>query len=128
MKGELSPALIEIVHTLPDLMSLLGCRQDICIVPVLVGSLTQANEKRFGALLAPYLAREDTFTVVSSDFCHWCVAGSQSHPHVTFLLVCRGLTTCRLVFLLCVAGGPASAIPSITLHDRRSPNLSNRYA
>ncbi|KAG9001069.1 hypothetical protein FRB94_007131 [Tulasnella sp. JGI-2019a] len=45
--------------------------QDIQIVPILVGSLTPANEKRYGAILAPYLARDDTFTVISSDFCHW---------------------------------------------------------
>ncbi|KAG8888600.1 hypothetical protein FRB98_007364 [Tulasnella sp. 332] len=45
--------------------------QDIRIVPVLIGSLNQANEKRFGTILAPYLAKEDTFAVVSSDFCHW---------------------------------------------------------
>jgi hypothetical protein len=46
---------------------------DIKIVPVLVGSLETAHEAQFGKLLAPYLSREDTFTVVSSDFCHWYV-------------------------------------------------------
>lgn len=45
---------------------------DIKIVPILVGAINTDAEARFGALLAPYLAREDTFTVVSSDFCHWC--------------------------------------------------------
>ncbi|KAG8812383.1 hypothetical protein FRC17_002045 [Serendipita sp. 399] len=44
---------------------------DIKIVPILVGAVTTRDEATFGALLAPYLVREDTFTVVSSDFCHW---------------------------------------------------------
>jgi AmmeMemoRadiSam system protein B len=47
---------------------------DIRIVPVLVGAINKDTEASFGALLAPYLAREDTFTVVSSDFCHWYVS------------------------------------------------------
>lgn len=46
---------------------------EIKIVPVLVGSLGTEDEAAFGKLLAPYLTREDTFTIVSSDFCHWYV-------------------------------------------------------
>lgn len=46
---------------------------DIQIVPILIGAINKDAEATFGALLAPYLAREDTFTVVSSDFCHWYV-------------------------------------------------------
>lgn len=45
--------------------------QDIMIVPIVVGTLSQRLEATFGSLLAPYLARDDTFCVVSSDFCHW---------------------------------------------------------
>lgn len=44
---------------------------DIKIVPIVVGALKYETETEFGALLAPYLARSDTFCVVSSDFCHW---------------------------------------------------------
>ncbi|KAJ7070985.1 MEMO1 family [Mycena amicta] len=44
---------------------------DITIVPIVVGAIDQRAEADFGTLLAPYLAREDTFCVVSSDFCHW---------------------------------------------------------
>ncbi|KAE9411074.1 UPF0103-domain-containing protein [Gymnopus androsaceus JB14] len=44
---------------------------DISIVPIVVGSISQQSEATYGQLLAPYLAREDTFFVVSSDFCHW---------------------------------------------------------
>ncbi|KAJ6519874.1 MEMO1 family [Mycena sanguinolenta] len=45
--------------------------KDITIVPIVVGAINQQQEAAFGALLAPYLARDDTFCVVSSDFCHW---------------------------------------------------------
>ncbi|KAJ7786371.1 MEMO1 family [Mycena metata] len=45
--------------------------KDIQIVPIVVGAIDQRTEAAFGAILAPYLAREDTFCVVSSDFCHW---------------------------------------------------------
>lgn len=44
---------------------------DISIVPILVGSIHHDKEISFGASLAPYLAREDTLFVISSDFCHW---------------------------------------------------------
>ncbi|KAJ3508302.1 hypothetical protein NMY22_g16657 [Coprinellus aureogranulatus] len=45
--------------------------QDIKIVPIVVGAISEESEAEYGALLSPYLAREDTFCVVSSDFCHW---------------------------------------------------------
>ncbi|THV04905.1 UPF0103-domain-containing protein [Dendrothele bispora CBS 962.96] len=44
---------------------------DIKIVPIMVGAIRKEKEASYGELLAPYLAREDTFCVVSSDFCHW---------------------------------------------------------
>lgn len=44
---------------------------DIKIVPILIGAINKEKEKQYGNLLAPYLAKEDTFCVVSSDFCHW---------------------------------------------------------
>jgi len=46
-------------------------KQDILIVPILVGSIQYEKEVLFGQALAPYLAREDTVFVISSDFCHW---------------------------------------------------------
>ncbi|KAF9481387.1 UPF0103-domain-containing protein [Pholiota conissans] len=45
--------------------------KNIHIVPILVGSISKDREAQFGSILAPYLARDDTFFVVSSDFCHW---------------------------------------------------------
>ena len=47
---------------------------DVAIVPILVGAIDKEKEVKYGALLAPFLARQDTFCVISSDFCHWCVA------------------------------------------------------
>ncbi|EGN98912.1 hypothetical protein SERLA73DRAFT_122776 [Serpula lacrymans var. lacrymans S7.3] len=44
---------------------------DISIVPVLVGAISKDKEAAYGQILAPYLAREDTLFVISSDFCHW---------------------------------------------------------
>ena len=48
-------------------------RQDIKVVPIVVGGISKDDEAFFGELLAPFLAREDTFCVVSSDFCHWWI-------------------------------------------------------
>ncbi|KAJ8084059.1 hypothetical protein PM082_002826 [Marasmius tenuissimus] len=45
--------------------------KDIVIVPIVVGSISTQKEATFGSLLAPYLAKEDTLFVISSDFCHW---------------------------------------------------------
>ena len=51
-------------------------RLDISVVPILVGAIDKDKEVAFGQLLAPYLSREDTFCVISSDFCHWCAPAS----------------------------------------------------
>ncbi|GAA5864218.1 hypothetical protein JCM8547_001296 [Rhodosporidiobolus lusitaniae] len=54
---------------------------DIQVVPVLVGSISTATEKEYGALLAPYLADPSTFFVISSDFCHWGSRFRYTHYH-----------------------------------------------
>ncbi len=41
------------------------------VVPVLVGSLSQEKESRYGRIFAKYLADPHTLFVISSDFCHW---------------------------------------------------------
>ncbi|PSS37698.1 hypothetical protein PHLCEN_2v391 [Hermanssonia centrifuga] len=46
-------------------------KNDISIVPILVGAINKEKETAIGAILAPYLAADDTLCVVSSDFCHW---------------------------------------------------------
>ncbi len=41
------------------------------VLPIMVGGISTEMEQMYGNLLAPYLARDNVFTVVSSDFCHW---------------------------------------------------------
>ena len=41
------------------------------LVPILVGNTSPDTERKFGAVLAPYLAEPDNFFVISSDFAHW---------------------------------------------------------
>ena len=40
-------------------------------MPILVGALDAASEKRYGEILAPYLLQPENLFVISSDFCHW---------------------------------------------------------
>jgi predicted class III extradiol MEMO1 family dioxygenase len=42
----------------------------------MVGAIDQEQEEEYGKILAPYLERDDTLFVISSDFCHWCVCFS----------------------------------------------------
>lgn len=46
---------------------------EISIVPILVGAINKKQEDDYGAILAAEIASEDTFFVISSDFCHWGV-------------------------------------------------------
>jgi AmmeMemoRadiSam system protein B len=48
-----------------------GAPAAVVVVPVVVGALTPAQHAAAGALLAPYLADDANFFVISSDFCHW---------------------------------------------------------
>ena len=41
------------------------------LVPVMVGALTGASEKKFGKILSRYLDDPANLFVVSTDFCHW---------------------------------------------------------
>ncbi|ORZ02906.1 MEMO1 family [Syncephalastrum racemosum] len=45
--------------------------KDIKIVPILVGSIEDTQEKSYGELLAPYLNDPKNLFIISSDFCHW---------------------------------------------------------
>ncbi|GFR76870.1 mediator of cell motility 1 [Elysia marginata] len=46
-------------------------RGQFTIVPILVGSLSPANEAKYGKLLSGYLKEPGNLFVISSDFCHW---------------------------------------------------------
>jgi len=41
------------------------------ILPIMVGAISTSQEVDFGKILAPFVARPNIFTVISSDFCHW---------------------------------------------------------
>ena len=45
--------------------------QDVTIIPMLVGNLSEENEQLYGELLAPYLSDPENLFVISSDFTHW---------------------------------------------------------
>lgn len=55
---------------LPFLRHVFGAR-DVKIVPIVVGSLSEAKEAEVGRIIAPWLADPETFFLISSDFCHW---------------------------------------------------------
>lgn len=41
------------------------------LIPILVGGTSEASERLYGQILAPYLAKPTSVFIVSSDFCHW---------------------------------------------------------
>jgi len=43
----------------------------IKLVPIMVGSLSKANQNLMGKILSPYLDDPQNLFIVSSDFCHW---------------------------------------------------------
>jgi len=45
--------------------------KSVKIVPIVVGSISSAQEKTYGALLKPYLEDPQNAFVISTDFCHW---------------------------------------------------------
>jgi predicted class III extradiol MEMO1 family dioxygenase len=60
------------------------------IVPILVGAIDKLGETRYGEQLAPYLSKEDTLTVVSSDFCHWFVKVHAMRPSFLDVALLQG--------------------------------------
>jgi MEMO1 family protein len=49
------------------------------LIPILIGSTTQSVERRYGALLSPYLADPSSIFIISSDFCHWGLRFRYTH-------------------------------------------------
>jgi len=45
--------------------------KSVKIVPIVVGSISSAQEKTYGTLLKPYLEDPQNAFVISTDFCHW---------------------------------------------------------
>jgi AmmeMemoRadiSam system protein B len=48
-----------------------GSTTTIKVLPIMCGSLSTSQERDFGKLLAPILARSNVLTIISTDFCHW---------------------------------------------------------
>ncbi|XP_029621523.1 protein MEMO1 isoform X2 [Salmo trutta] len=46
-------------------------KDELSIVPVLVGALSESKEQDYGKLLSRYLADPSNLFIISSDFCHW---------------------------------------------------------
>ena len=45
--------------------------KSIPLVPILVGSINPASEKKYGAVLRGLLSNKRNAVIISSDFCHW---------------------------------------------------------
>lgn len=56
---------------LPFLRMILPSRQEVRLVPILVGNLNFEAEQKYGRFLAPFLQDKTNAFVISSDFCHW---------------------------------------------------------
>jgi hypothetical protein len=48
-----------------------GTTSMIPILPIMCGNISNSQESEYGSLLAGIVARNDVFSVVSTDFCHW---------------------------------------------------------
>ena len=48
-----------------------GNRAMVPVLPIMCGSISNSKESGYGKLLADIVAREDVFSVISTDFCHW---------------------------------------------------------
>jgi predicted class III extradiol MEMO1 family dioxygenase len=94
-------------------------RLDIAIVPILVGAIDQDKEANYGRLLAPYLARDDTFSIVSSDFCHWLVHYRTSKAFTDLQLFLHRGT--RFSYTFYYPDPPPSSTPPIRLSPVRLP-------
>ncbi|WVR08271.1 AmmeMemoRadiSam system protein B [Kwoniella sp. DSM 27419] len=56
---------------LPYIRHIFKGRDDLRLVPILVGSPSNDSLAKLSHILAKYWADEGTFFIVSSDFCHW---------------------------------------------------------
>jgi len=41
------------------------------VLSIMVGAISNSQQKYYGEMLSPFLARSNIFTVISTDFCHW---------------------------------------------------------
>jgi AmmeMemoRadiSam system protein B len=62
-------------------------REDLKLVPLIVGHPPEDRRQAVAAALAKYWADDATFFVISSDFCHWYAS-----PHYIHLADTQGNT------------------------------------
>jgi AmmeMemoRadiSam system protein B len=98
-------------------------RLDIKVVPIVVGAVSKEVEAFFGELLAPFLAREDTFCVVSSDFCHWWILTLSLDIHVSNFVYDRGS---RFSYTYYYPAPPPSEEPGVRLSRTTLPSPTYR--
>lgn len=46
-------------------------RNDVKILPIMVGSITYNEEKEYGKILSKYINDPQTLFAISTDFSHW---------------------------------------------------------
>ena len=55
----------------PFIRKVFAGREDLLLLPLMVGQLSAEKLEACARVLAPFLADAETLVVVSSDFCHW---------------------------------------------------------
>ncbi|KAI9632951.1 MEMO1 family [Dioszegia hungarica] len=88
--SDMSPSVDEDEHSLemhlPYIRHIFSGIEDLRLIPILVGHPDARTMGRLSEVLGRYWAEEDTFFVISSDFCHWgtrfsCTPYYPSAPH-----------------------------------------------
>lgn len=71
MNEDMDEAEHSIEMHLPYIKYIFDNNDDIKVVPVVIGSLSEDREKDFGRILSTWFGDGETFFIISSDFCHW---------------------------------------------------------
>ncbi|ORY34949.1 MEMO1 family [Naematelia encephala] len=84
---EMKPSVDEDEHSLemhlPYIRQVFAGRDDLQLVPLLVGHVDSKSASKIHQVLAEFWADEETFFIVSTDFCHWGTRFSHTpyYPH-----------------------------------------------
>jgi hypothetical protein len=54
-------------------IALMVRRDDLRLVPILVGQASEETGAKLAKVLEPYFKDPETYFIISSDFCHWSV-------------------------------------------------------
>ena len=47
------------------------CREDVKIVPIMIGGFKENDDKKYAEILQEYFDNDENLFVFSTDFCHW---------------------------------------------------------